>query len=198
MSKLPLTGELTVNLMLLRGVARKQSRCEHLQTGHRQSFTAAIYPPVARLVLPIVSSTSVEQHRYQEEVNQSSRTLISIDLFWPAFQKVFDSRCSANFEMLPSAVRGDCVEIGSVVPLFSRRKRPRDPNNSGSTYLYNGNNVFRDVRELRHIHGEVRQLVLECRLEHESGSVPHRIDAPQVARWIQSWVRCRREVDSGN
>jgi hypothetical protein len=50
-----------------------------------------------------------------------------------------------------------------------------------------------DVGELAHIDGEVLELVLLRLLQHQARAVAHCIDAPQVARRVECWVRSARQ-----
>lgn len=62
-------------------------------------------------------------------------------------------------------------------------------------YFNDRHNIVGRVLELAHVHIKMAQLVLLCLLQHKMASLPHCIDAPQVAGGVEVWVRRARERD---
>lgn len=56
-------------------------------------------------------------------------------------------------------------------------------------HLDDRHNKAGDVGELAHVDGKVLELVLLRLLQHQARAVADGIDAPQVAGWVEGWVR---------
>lgn len=97
--------------------------------------------------------------------------------------------------MLPSAVRWNGGVIVEVALLLRVSLRACDMTSVQKPYFNDRHNIVGRVLELAHVHIKVTQLILLCLFQHKVASLPHCIDAPQVAGRVEVWVRRARERD---
>jgi hypothetical protein len=112
---------LTIHNRPLPILARRKSKTlEHVQTRNRNALTPFIPPLRPRLLVPpMIPRTSIQQHRNEEQIDQSTRDFHVVgSVRFPFADKIGYARDVADFEVLPSAVRGDRVEVvGAEIPL---------------------------------------------------------------------------------
>ena len=98
---------------------------EHIETGYCNTLASLIRSSTCGLyVFPVVTSTGIQEDGHEEKVNQSTRELLVVaSTLLPFSQQIANSRHAANFEMLPSAVRWDGVElVWSIVALVGEMR----------------------------------------------------------------------------
>ena len=94
-------------------LSRKSEAFEHVKTRHCNAFASFVFALRPRLdIPPVISRSSIQQHRNEENVDQTASNLqfIAPTLF-PFLQKFGDAGHVADFKVLPSAVRGNGVEL---------------------------------------------------------------------------------------
>ena len=106
---------LTIHSMLgLRAWAREFTIQEHVQGRHGNALTPAeSMTSSGFFIAPEITSTGIKKDRHKEKINQAACLFHCVEpLLVPFGQKVVYAGNPANFEMLPTAMRGN--EVVSV------------------------------------------------------------------------------------
>jgi hypothetical protein len=108
-----------VDLAGLLGVAAEGAGLKHLETGDCKALAAPVdLARLLALVLPFGAGAGVEEHRHDEQVDQTAGALRVVDGGRPRGHELVDARAAADLEVLPAAVGRDGGVVGGVVSLL--------------------------------------------------------------------------------
>ncbi len=105
-----------------------------MKTGYRDAFAPFVDFTSFRLsIAPMITCTGIQEHGDEEQVDQAASDLkIVTSLLVPLLHQGCDARNPADLEMLPTAMRGDCVKlVWTEVPLVIERVSDRIVNVNG-------------------------------------------------------------------
>jgi hypothetical protein len=152
---------------------------EHLQTGNCNSLRPPIDSAIfERLVAPSITSTSVEQHADEEEIDHAFAPLCVVHVFGESREEVGNAVAPTHCEVLVAAVRRDAREGCIVVSLNPKVLAPSMSKRLLSTCLDDICNKRHHVRELVHVDIEVPQLVLQGLVCDDLGALTDGTQAP--------------------
>lgn len=113
----------SIDLAGLRGVTAKKATLEHFQGRHGQTFTAGENAAgFLGFVGPLGASAGIEENGDDEKIDQATGSFLSIDGAGPGLQQLVDTGSATHVKVLPAAMGGDRVVVGSVVSLFQPRE----------------------------------------------------------------------------